>query len=390
MATAVNIFSVAPARIGGVDMLVPLFAEISQAFPSSAIEIIFLETRIAHEVNIRPQLEKDVLWVSKRCTRLNWDDTQHGMARYVVKVCRLLPLMARILISRKPILIHSRANQTRVVDLLGRCARLKGGTVLGHPDMQTVFFGRSNELSRKIQSDINGWLAFGAGEGSVRPKSSDDLPVHIMGYTKLYPAWQQHLKVLARDLRRRLFPEEQIATTNRAQCPVTFAVFSGSVVETVYSEDDLRFFFDEVFSVLSKEYPGSQVLVKCHPMDKSDISKDAAALAQGLKIHFVDDHPGAVAASSNCVIATHTSAIIDSLGYGTPTILHQKFSNEWMQRHPEKSSFLSLGVPYSHDSKTLEKAISIQLSSHCILPDIRKVLRHRVDLSVFAKAAGGV
>jgi len=388
MAAPVNIFSLAPARIGGVDMLVPLFAEIQETYPQAVIEVIFLESRIAQELSFRTQLEKDVLWFSKRCTRLNWDDIQSDRVQYVVKFFRILPLLARILVSRNPVLIHSRMARTGIVEILGRCVRLKGGTVLGHADMQTVFFGRSNELSRRIHSDINGWLAFGPGDSSVRPQFCDDMPIHIMGYTKLYPAWQKYLRVLSRDLLSRSFPQDDSASGDQGNCPLTFGVFSGSVVKGVYSKDDLRIFFDEVFSVLSKLHPGSLVLVKCHPMDRSNVSRDAAAHTQGLNIHFVDDHPGVIAASSDCVIATHTSAIIDALGCGTPTILHQKFSDQWMQRHPEKSSFLSLGVSHSFDNKTLENALSVQLGPEYILPNIRKILKHRVDLSVFTKVSG--
>lgn len=387
MVAPVNIFSLAPARIGGVDMLVPLFAEIRQMYPEAMIEIIFLETRIAQELSNRAQLKKDVHWASTRCTRLNWDDIQGGRVCRALKLFRILPLLLRILVVRKPVLIHSRMDQTGVVEILGRCVRLKGGAVLGHPHMQTVFFGRSNELSQKIRSNINGWLAFGTGEGSVRPQFSDDVPIHIMGYTKLYPAWQKYLRVLSVDLLSRIIRESNSMDDNQRKLSLVFGVFSGSVVDEIYSEEDLRVFFDEVFGVLSKHYPGSQVLVKRHPMERSDVPRESASNASGLNVHFVDDHPGVVAASSSCIIATHTSAVIDSLGVGIPTILHHKFSSKWMKRHPERSSFLSLGIPHSTNSKTLKNAIDVQLGPKCVIPDIREILGHRVDLSVFAEKA---
>ena len=93
-------------------------------------------------------------------------------------------------------------------------------------------------------------------------------------------------------------------------------------------------------------------------------------------------HPCLLASCSKFVIAHHTSTIIDALAMQTPVIQFQEFTDQWLARHPEGSSFLELGVSWARDKGELMAMVNRVISNRFSKPDIKNILHHKNNFEV--------
>ena len=57
------------------------------------------------------------------------------------------------------------------------------------------------------------------------------------------------------------------------------------------------------------------------------------------------------------VITADSSIILDCIYFETRTLIYQKFTPHWLERHPYQSKFINLGAIYSNNLEDFEKNI---------------------------------
>jgi hypothetical protein len=170
---------------------------------------------------------------------------------------------------------------------------------------------------------------------------------------------------------------------NKTKDSHSFTLLLSSTVDRVFEEKDLFLWLDEALEVLRNSYPDCIIYIKPHPMQETAHLERVYSKLNSEREIITNVHTSCLALYSKAVISSSSSAILDVLSMDVPVILHQRFTSCWMKRHPEKSSYLELGIPHSEDKDTLRKLlISVLGSSHC-QPNIRKKLKQREDLSIF-------
>jgi hypothetical protein len=161
------------------------------------------------------------------------------------------------------------------------------------------------------------------------------------------------------------------------------SLFSGSTVEGVFGKSEFEQWLKTAIRSVNREINDSFILIKPHPMQDMDhlavVLKETGASNVGVT-HL---HAGVLASRSRLIIAHHSGTILDAMSFGVPTIQFQELTPGWMERHPEGSSYLELGLLWARNEHELDQCIKRGLSPRYTAPDLAKALEHRQDLTPF-------
>lgn len=124
-----SIFSISPSRLGGLDLLLPIFLELKQQRPCR-IEVIFLEDRPYMD------LQRDAFLLDTY--RLVVDRTTRLRGSKVRRVVQIMPTLFRMMLARNSVLLHSRSLESPLVRALYTVNKVGGGRTLVHPNAMTL------------------------------------------------------------------------------------------------------------------------------------------------------------------------------------------------------------------------------------------------------------
>lgn len=370
-----HLFAVLPPRLGGLDMLLPLFTEIKHVRPQTKVTLLFVEERVYHDLHRDRFLSAEVARVvdSERRLRKNGG----GLVDVLMAGPAFLHTLTEIATARDPILLHSRGTDSPLVKLLCAAVKLKGGAIYQHFAGMPLTMGRLAAGPGRRGNEGKAFLCFSDHDVEFLRNAGYDRLIPI-GYPRLYPTWIDRIRQVADEL-----VASECRTLGMSASDGHLAVFLGSMVEGLYPEAELADWVRDVIATAQARLPGVPVLIKPHPMEKpyvlemiEDIIRDVPSA--GLT-HL---HPSVLASSARLVVAHHTSTIIDALAMGAPTIQFQELTPHWLERHPEGSSFLRLGPLWARNREELEARFVEALSRDYVVPDVRGPLKHSKDLSV--------
>jgi hypothetical protein len=345
-----HVFSVAPPRLGGIDMLLPIFLEMKRS-GSINIELIFID-----DLAFR-QLERDdflfgqvsecvdkISFLPKKNIRASSNPVIifHHLLLFIFK---LLGVLYRITTTYKPVMMHSGRVSDSLLGIFHKAIKLRRGFTVAHFKLMDLYYNNNKHIN--VQDDFGDiFICFNKKNVSSWDNSSKSKCIEI-GYPRLYESWLENLRNNSK-----YYVQKHIKETATEMSPLA-VLFLPSTVKGVFEENELKDWIFEIVHCLSEQFDDALIVLKPHPMQNF---KHLANILDELNnrrciLSFL--HPGILAAEAKLVISHHSSTIVDALALETPVIQHQNFTTHWLKRHPEGSSFLELGHPWTKNVEGL-------------------------------------
>ena len=199
-----------------------------------------------------------------------------------------------------------------------------------------------------------------------------------MGYPRLFSSWKKYILNKSPELTMR-----EIKKMNLSPDLNLVTVILPSTVENLFDLNELEEWLRSVLRILRNKVPEDIILLKPHPMQKIEIVEKVLNEINDKNIKISYLHAGILSASSRFVISHHSTTIVDSMGLMVPTIHYQKFTEHWLQRHPDGSFCLKLNPLWARDESELMRCIAKALSKSYRAPNIEAILGHKEDISMF-------
>jgi len=375
-----TLLSIAPPKIGGVDFLLPMFLAIKKQKDDISIELLIVNKMLGDELYANKFLMDELELLSVNITSIGWEPKKISfqnvignrkvMINLFNSIVRLLLFIFKLILDKNVIMIHAGTVRRGLMRVLACVVHYRGGEVYAHNKVMTITFGRDDVGIREREGCEDGVLLF---ENS----SCVGGAYHVIGYPKLYDAWTDLIKDRGLDFRKN--------SLNADSGAMVVSLFLSSIVDNVFNADDYEEWLCEVLFVIEDIFPEAIVLIKPHP-PVSRYRGIIESIINGSSIKYIvvtDVHSGVVASASDLVVSSHSSVIIDAMSVNVPVVFHQFFTEHWKVRHPEKSSFLHLGLLHSQDKHSLKIAIWAVLENSYLVPDVRSILNHKENLSPF-------
>ena len=372
-----KLFSILPPRLGGLDLIMPLYIKLKEQHPKLKIEIAFMDDKAYQDLFRDDFLYPEVKNCIDKIYRLK--PKKGGKIRNkFFSLLNVLPLFFQILATRNPVLIHSILEESMFIRLLSKVVRIRSGKIFTHLPSLHITIGVSppDRLFGKAP-DMDAFLYF--GEADVTYLEKRRFPKFIqMGYPRLFSSWKEYISNKSPELVKRELEKKNLSTDSKL-----VTVFVPSTVENIFNITELKDWLKSVIHILSNDFPKDVIILKPHPMQKMEIVEQVVKEMECNNVIISFTHVGVLAASSQFVISHHSSAIVDSMGLLVPSIHYQNFTPHWLQRHPDGSSCLKLNPLWARDEDELRKCIATALSKNYHVPKIESILGHKEDVSMF-------
>ncbi len=374
-----KIFSIIPPRLGGLDLIFPLFLKLKTQHPNIKIEIVFMDNKAYNDLSRDQFLYTEV----KDCADKIYDlKPQKGgkIRNRFSSILKSVPLFIQVLTASNPVLIHSGLEESLFNRLLSRAVRMRSGRIFVHLPSLHITIGVSPPDRKYGKApDMDAFLYF--GDADLAYLKNRKFPSFIqIGYPRLFSIWKENVLnkssvMVKNELRDKNFsPDLKLVT-----------VFVPSTVENVFNISELREWLVSVLKILRESFPEDLILLKPHPLQKMEVVEDVLREMNDTNISISFLHAGVLAASSQLVVSHHSSAIVDAMGLLIPYIQYQRFTTHWLRRHPDGSSSLKLEPLWARNENELRGCIVKALSKDYVVPNIETALKHKENTSMFVE-----
>lgn len=350
-----KIFSVAPPRLGGIDMLIPIYIEMKQRGDVS-IELIIDNNLVLSQLKRDNFLYKKLFSVVDKISFIEKKRISNGSNiitdayNYCIVLSQILCIALRIFSSKAPILMHSGNLSSRLINILNRLVKIKKGFTVAHYNLMVMFSNADNSESRKSRECFGDFfLCF--SEAYTRDSFETGKYINI-GYPRLYKSWINIVREEAK-----YFVDTEIRSLVTCHNEPLLTLFLPSTVKGQFEESELEGWLIEVSSCLLNIFPNCLIVIKPHPMQNLDHLKDFLDTQISFRYVISFLHPALLASESRVVISHHSSTIFDALALQAPVIQHQEFTNHWLKHHPEGSKFLELGHSWTNNKESLAREL---------------------------------
>ena len=373
----INIFSLIPPRLGGIDMLVPIFMKIKDEKPNSNIEAFFFEYNSWKQLNRDPFLLNKFNSVVDKITVM--PNIKNNIFKKFFIAFFFFKLILRILIHNFPIIFHSYFKKNLKIQIIYFVAKLRNGLVFSHSNVLTIFTKNKKLIKKKDLWRGDGIFCFDEEYVNYLMELGHK-NIYVIGYTRLYKTW---LKTIRTD--GKSFLNREFTSLNLNYEDDILSIFLPSTVPNIFDFEELRDWIKVCVKSVRKELPKINILIKPHPQQSPEMLNFLFKFTNDPKMKITYLHTSLLASVSKVVISCHSSTILDSMSLNIPTILFQKFTNHWTKAHPDGSKFLKLQPLFADDAVKLENSIKKALSNEHITPDIAKILHHKENLDILFK-----
>lgn len=380
---ATRYFVIAGRRFGSLDVIMPILAEIRRLEPTVRFRFVFMEPSAKDQVGRDPLLVAELERLAEAVHELRWG--QGKLLGRLASLVRFVPVLACMLRSPGLVILHSRGMESGSMRCLALLARVMGGKCLEHPKAYVPFHLNPNP-PHPATREGDGFLCFSDKDVPVL-RAAGRTRIHAIGYPRMFESWQSRTGEMAQALRAREIGNHDSDWNRRI-----IALFMGSTVPGLFDRSELVAWLGDTLGVLGELAPEALILAKPHPMEKRQGLAEALAASGHAHARITNLHVSVLASLSDFVIAHHTSTALDGLAAGRAVIQYQIFTPQWMARHPEGSVFPKAGTILVQDRESLVRVVGQALAGKLAVPDVRELMGHREDLSVFLgkdRRAGG-
>ncbi len=336
-----NILSVSPPRLGGLDMLIPIFLEMklhSDVFIEVVLPNYQLMDQLKRDSYLKYKLESTVDKITVIESNFKLKDAVYNV-RVLTNLWRISLLFCRVLLYQAgPVLMHASSLNSRFINSLNRIIHYKDGYTIGHFKLMNVDFSvvpAEKEIVETLYGDYFAVFNMDNVSGWDFESKKKCIPI---GYPRIYRSWIENL----RNDSKRFRSEKPWFPGQFGEDPFAL-IYLPSTLKNVFDEEELEDWLVEVITCLRKKYCEDLIVIKPHPMQKMKnvIKVIDKLLDPQCVISFVQ--PGLLAAQAKIVISHHSTTIIDAMAMNVPVIHHQVFTEHWLKRHPNGIAQLEFG-----------------------------------------------
>ncbi|MBF0186652.1 MAG: hypothetical protein HQL50_01870 [Magnetococcales bacterium] len=375
--TSPTIFSIIPPRLGGLDVLLPIYLEIRRDHPDAKIHLLFIEPSVYSKLKRDPFLYQETLRVCDSISHLySWGKPGIEVLRYLMALVCLIPSLIRLLATKAPILFYGSSPDSRTVRWMSAIARFRGGWVVQHPPALGLLRDSImvDIVENKNASDL--FACYSMNDLHLLEKYGLNHPVAAIGYPRLYPGWLDRIREVAPKMM-----EKEITRLGFDPKSQVVSLFLGSWVKGIYNLEELDTWIEITVPLVRKKYPNALILLKPHPMSKREHLEKILEQIGDNRAVLCYLHASIIATRSDLIVGLHSGVLLDAIASGTPTIQFQEFTPHWLRRHPDKSVYLRLKHPLAENLEDLSEAIDDCMAGHYRQPDYEKNLGHRADIA---------
>lgn len=155
--------------------------------------------------------------------------------------------------------------------------------------------------------------------------------------------------------------------------------FEGKEVALIYTRGVHTFYMDEdkyinllasSCRVIRKKMGEVLIVVKPHPSEDIEFIKQVLGRENVANYIISMEHAAVLAKNAKIAISLYTSAILDSMSMGVPSIEYYNEANRYREVEPEGSSFKKLGIHSVDNEQALEVFFDMVLSGCYEIPPI--------------------
>lgn len=380
-----KIFSLAPPRLGGLDMLLPIFVEM-KLYGDVYIELVVDDYSLLNQLERDVFLSNQVTNIIDRITVLPKKEIRNESNKIkiffsiLILLKNIIGLLRRIIFSKNSILMHYGSVKTLMIGFLSKIIRWKGGLTIGHFKVMDRLAPNDKFIRKKNSSEFGDFfICFNKQDVQGWSQKSQDKTIEI-GYPRLYKSWLGILNTLSK---KYLEDDLNIAIDDKTKSIV--AIFLPSTVKGIFEESELIEWIHEVIFCLNHVFPNDLIVLKPHPMQNIKLVEEVLVKMNCKNNTISYIHPGLLASQATLVVSHHSSTIIDALALNKPVIQHHNFTKHWLKRHPEGSSLLNLGQYWTQNKIELTTALENIKKNQWINPDFINSIGHRDNLETFFK-----
>ena len=376
----VIVFSIAPARLGGLDLLIPLFSALKEKAPFSKVHLLFLEERPLLDLKKNPFLEEqfkcvvDVKYLTKK------NGTNNTLLEKIFNKClkfsTCFVFVLRLASARNKVLLHSRLKRNRLSIIFHWINHVTGGRTFCHFNSMIMSGDLSSSKRQRVEIPCDHFLFFGPHDKTKLKEIGMVNRAVQIGYPRFFCRWQKSVKEAGVN-----YVSGELERYNLPRNSEIVSFFLGSTVEGIFSRQELENWLIHSLNVVRRKIPNAFIFIKPHPMqDMGHLER--VIKATGLsRVGVTHLNAGLLASRSKFVITHHTSTILDAMCMKVPTILFLELTPEWLKVHPEGASYISLKPLWAKKPEELAKCVNAVLSSKYSPPDVLRALGHYEDLS---------
>ncbi len=369
-----TLITIAPLRVGGLDMLLPVFIKIKEAAPSTNIILVFLEISTYDELKKNPFLYGRYIAVVNSIVFLKKEQFRKSIKGTFTVGLNLSKFLLKLLLAPDVVVFQSRGLESPLMKMISYIVRKKRGRIYEHSNSLGFFDER--KLKTKFTPDkCDGHICFSSDDVKYL-KLEGKKKIHPIGYPRLYRDWKDLvIKVSKNEL------ETESARLGLSLDARFVSVFLGSTVEGLFDLDELEQWIEVVLESIRSRLNDDIILIKPHPMQNMEHLEICLKKLNYKNVAITFLHPCVLSVGSKLVITHHTSTVVDAMAFKAPTIQFIRLTQKWLKRHPEESSFIKLGVLWAENEEEFAERIDEALSAEYSPPDIERGLRHKEDIS---------
>ena len=178
---------------------------------------------------------------------------------------------------------------------------------------------------------------------------------YIIGYPKFYPEWKKILK----EYTGSRFEGEQIAL-----------IYSRHIHDLYMDKGKYRDLIISTCEVIRKKMGSILIVLRPHPREDQNEIERIVKQADFDNVVVSWEHAGVLARNAKIAVSFWTSAILDSLSLGVPSVEYYKEASRFREIEPEGSAYKKLGIDSVDNRLDLELFFDKVLNNSYRLPEI--------------------
>lgn len=338
MQKKIKIFTIAPPRVSGLDVLLPLIFQIAFEKGSLAEAKILIKSADLYASAMQIPEFKYIFERTKNEIFIS-SSKKNKLIKYVQITYKLMVYASKF---ECLILLHETdvSPIARTWKKIGQIFNIKivryakGLT----PKIDHAF---QKKPARSTVSDL--MLCFDK-QHENHAKNALGYRTLKIGHPHLFASWKG--LVADRVSQKRPIPPVHVQS---------IGVFTSSVVDHVYSEKELFEWCESVFKCITTYNPRLLVVIKNHPMNTRRQIYEIERLANRYIDYFSFSMANACTVAMSCTttISPISTVAIDAALFNSKVIIYQPISEKWLNRHPSESFLKPYHFPHVHSENDL-------------------------------------
>jgi hypothetical protein len=390
------VLAINPARIGHLDVLLPIILQLKKDNPDIFFQIVYLDAEQYNVLRKNKFLSEIVNTVGQAVLLKSFGKKGSILRKFLLTI-QLIHYMLKIVTSKRVIFLQWKSIDILVLKFISVLSSLRGKALTyqpmnnhyleemrryfdeyGHPRTERAKMLRDRQFSKSVNT---GYSALINSVDSLNYFATMGYSkFSIIGYTHLYP---EYIKYAHENCQTHLSAE---IPTKDLKNNTFLGIFVNKYWGRWAGRDDSWFMekFCEIVDCLREIEDEPVILVRAHPTLKPDIIERAIKKSGYSNIYITHLHPTLIGIVSEVVVGLAESTSYHYvMGAGSPYIEYGGMQPENYEIFPEGSQFASYGtIVAENKEKLIERLLNKDMLKTSVL-NYKPSLKHKMNLSVF-------